>query len=214
MTMRTVSTILVLLSPLFVVYAHVPQLINYQGMLSDAEGEPVDGPLSIQFTIWDAAVEGTSLWTETQSVTLSDGVFNVLLGSSTAIPFNVFDGNIRYLAIKIGDDPELTPRRTLVSVAYAYKADDAQKLEGQSASSFLNSTNDYGRSGVASDLYEGTSMLSDKYVNEGQLGTPVYGNGRYTNVFNLDFVLKELELDKTAFLVEIEQGAILRPDIS
>ncbi|MDP3024019.1 MAG: hypothetical protein Q8O10_00610, partial [candidate division Zixibacteria bacterium] len=45
---------------------------------------------------------------------------------------------------------------------------DADLLDGQHASAFLSIANDYGRSGVAPDLYEGTSTLSSKYVNEGQ----------------------------------------------
>jgi len=45
---------------------------------------------------------------------------------------------------------------------------NADMLDGLHASSFLNTNNDYGRYGVSSTLYEGTSSLSDKYVNEGQ----------------------------------------------
>jgi hypothetical protein len=45
---------------------------------------------------------------------------------------------------------------------------DADYVDGQHASAFLNLTNDYGRSGVAADLYEGASTLTNKYVNEGQ----------------------------------------------
>ncbi|MDI6793822.1 MAG: hypothetical protein QME81_13315 [bacterium] len=41
-------------------------------------------------------------------------------------------------------------------------------MDGQHASDFLNTANDWGRSGVASNLYEGTTTLTDKYVNEGQ----------------------------------------------
>ncbi len=45
---------------------------------------------------------------------------------------------------------------------------DADFVDGQHASAFLNLTSDYGRSGVAADLYEGASTLTNKYVNEGQ----------------------------------------------
>jgi hypothetical protein len=69
---------------------------------------------------------GTSLlWTETQpAVVVEKGVFNVLLGSASKsyIPYSVFDGSIRYLGVKVGGDPEITPRKPMVSVAYAYRA--------------------------------------------------------------------------------------------
>jgi hypothetical protein len=42
---------------------------------------------------------------------------------------------------------------------------DADMLDGLHASSFLSTSNDYGRSGVASDLYEGSTRLQDKYLN-------------------------------------------------
>jgi len=45
---------------------------------------------------------------------------------------------------------------------------NADMLDGLHASSFLNTSSDYGRYGVSGTLYEGTSSLSNKYVNEGQ----------------------------------------------
>jgi hypothetical protein len=45
---------------------------------------------------------------------------------------------------------------------------DADMLDGKHASDFMGTGEDYGRSGVAADLYEGTTTLTDKYVNEGQ----------------------------------------------
>jgi hypothetical protein len=43
---------------------------------------------------------------------------------------------------------------------------NADFLDGLHASSFLSTSSDYGRSGVAADLYEGSTKLSDKYVNK------------------------------------------------
>jgi len=45
---------------------------------------------------------------------------------------------------------------------------DADRLDGLHASSFLSTSSDYGRPGVAPVLYEGTTTLSNKYVNEDQ----------------------------------------------
>jgi hypothetical protein len=43
---------------------------------------------------------------------------------------------------------------------------NADKLDGLDSSQFLNTSSDYGRSGVASDLYEGSTKLSDKYFGK------------------------------------------------
>jgi len=55
-------------------------------------------------------------------VAVEKGIFSVLLGSGNPIPDSVFDGNVRYLGTKVGNDPEMTPRKSIVSVAYAFKS--------------------------------------------------------------------------------------------
>ena len=57
----------------------VPQMINYQGVLTDDTGTPVDGVVSMTFTIYDAATGGNDLWTENHGfVTAIGGFFNVV----------------------------------------------------------------------------------------------------------------------------------------
>jgi len=112
------------------VLAAVPQLMNYQGKLTDANGNPIDGTVSIVFSIYPDSTGGTALWTETQpTVTVTSGLFNVLLGSVNAIPDSIFDGSTRWLGIKVGIDPEMTPRQRIVSVGYAYRATKADTAE-------------------------------------------------------------------------------------
>ena len=82
----------------------------------DNEGKPIEGTLSVHFRIYDAEVEGTVLWEETQSVTLNNGLFNVLLGSTVPLTFSVFDSSAAYLSVQVGEDVELSPRKRLVSV--------------------------------------------------------------------------------------------------
>lgn len=109
--------------------AQVPQLVNYQGKLTNPSGAPLTDTLSIVFTIYNAEVGGISLWTETQSaVVIEKGIFNVLLGSVTPIPYSVFDGSVRYLGVAIGGDPEI-PRKSIVSVPYAYKSFEADTAD-------------------------------------------------------------------------------------
>ncbi len=103
-------------------WADVPKLINFQGRLTDGSGTPVkDSTYAVLFTIYDDATGGTNLWSETQSVATKAGTFNVNLGSSTALPDTIFDDTTRYLAMKVGTDPEMTPRQRIVSMAYGYR---------------------------------------------------------------------------------------------
>ena len=104
--------------------AEVPALITHQGRLFDAKDEPVNGTIEVVFTIYDSEeVNAKALWTETHSVTFENGYFSVALGEVT--PFDtatVFDGSVRYLGIKVGADPEMTPRAATRSVPYALLA--------------------------------------------------------------------------------------------
>lgn len=99
----------------------IPQLINYQGILTDGGGTPITVPTTVEFRIWSAASGGTQLWMESQSVNPdAAGRFRVLLGSVTPIPESAFDGDA-YLGMTISPDPEMTPRFRLVSVGYSFK---------------------------------------------------------------------------------------------
>ena len=110
--------------------AEVPQMINYQGRLADSGGAPLDTIVSMRFRIYADSTTSTYLWTETHaSVTVDEGLFNVLLGSVTAVPDSVFDGSMRYLGIKVGSDSEMTPRGKLVSVGYAFHSGSADTAE-------------------------------------------------------------------------------------
>ena len=86
-------------------------------------GVPVsNGAHNVTFTIYDAATAGTAVWTETQSVTTTAGLFSVQLGDVTPIPTSALKGASRYLGIAIESDPEMTPREDLVSVPYCCRA--------------------------------------------------------------------------------------------
>ena len=117
-----------------------PLMMNYQGVLTDpATGEPApDGDYEIRFALYDSANEWGSLWTELQTVSVADGLFNVLLGSEKPLSPDHFTGTT-YLGVKVGADPWLTPRQRIVSVAYAIhalEAVDSDTVDGKDASAF------------------------------------------------------------------------------
>ncbi|HEX7319910.1 MAG TPA: hypothetical protein VF399_06095 [bacterium] len=99
-----------------------PRLLNYQGYLTDTLGNPINNSsVSMSFAIFDNSSGGAQKWTETQpSVSVDKGIFNVLLGSVTAIPDSVFlNSTGRWLELSVAGQT-LTPRTQIVSSAYAY----------------------------------------------------------------------------------------------
>ncbi len=96
-------------------------LISYQGTLTDPDGIPVSTAVTMEFHLYDAASGGAVKWgPETQSVTVTDGLFNVLLGSVTAIVPANLTGDL-WLDIKVNGE-QLTPRERLTTVPYAVEA--------------------------------------------------------------------------------------------
>ncbi|MBD3218649.1 MAG: hypothetical protein GF310_10260 [candidate division Zixibacteria bacterium] len=132
--MKFFSAILILLLFLALtslVLADTPQLINFQGKAYDSNGDPLEGTFSIEFTIYDAATEGNTVWFETQpSVEITDGIFHVLLGSVTPIEHFVFGQPARYLGVKIDSDPEMAPRTKIATVPFSYRVATVDGAEG------------------------------------------------------------------------------------
>ena len=120
--------VLLLLAVFPVTASAVPGVINYQGYLTDTGGNPLNGEVAITFRIWSSEVAGTELWSESHAaVPLSEGVFNVVLGSSVPISVEILGGD-RWLGISVGTDAEMTPRMKVTSVAYAIRAGYAESV--------------------------------------------------------------------------------------
>ena len=82
----------------------------FQSYLVDAENTAMDGNFSLKFSIFDAAVDGTLQWAETQTVTVNAGNFSVILGEGTwdttaaggrVTLAAVFNGTERYIEIAV-----------------------------------------------------------------------------------------------------------------
>jgi hypothetical protein len=101
--------------------------IAYQGRLADAAGVPLTGTYNMIFRLYDAATGGTPLWSEpwtgSNGVKVSDGLFNVMLGSLSQLPISQFtNSSSLFLGITVGTDDEMAPRVQLGSVPFAVQA--------------------------------------------------------------------------------------------
>ena len=100
-----------------------PGTISYQGMLNDAAGQPINGSTNITFRLYSVPTGGTALWTEAHTganaVPVSNGLFNVLLGSLTPISASVWSNANVYLGVQVGGDAEMTPREIVSPVGVA-----------------------------------------------------------------------------------------------
>jgi len=104
-------------------FAEVPGRLSYQGVLKDSQGAVVpDGTYTMTFRIYNVASGGSPLWEETQDVSVSKGVFNVVLGSVN--PLDVSFSDQLYLGISVSGEDELTPRLPFTSVPYSFACEE------------------------------------------------------------------------------------------
>lgn len=114
---------LALASPAAAFSAQIP----YSGQLADDEGVALSGNHSLTFSLYDAVTGGTPLWTETHAVTVNNGYFSVELGSVGGNPLDatVLDGSDLFLEVQVDGGTPLSPRKPILPVAYAVRADEA-----------------------------------------------------------------------------------------
>lgn len=145
--------------------AEVPPLINYQGFVTDTNGDALGlgSPVNrkIVFRIYDDANAGKLLWTEEHTVTLVDGQFSILLGAgidatgtaageSRPAVDTVFAGSgERYIGLTVdngdntinGSDTEIAPRQRITSTAFALRAKTADRVADNSSLYFTGDIN-------------------------------------------------------------------------
>ncbi|HNT73539.1 MAG TPA: hypothetical protein PKH77_00830 [Anaerolineae bacterium] len=110
--------------------ALAPTTLGYVGYLKDDAGAPLNDVYTMTFRIYASAAITTPLWEETQpNVSVSGGVFNVVLGAGAPFSATLFADPDRYLGITVeGYGGELTPRQQFASVPYSLRSDRAGGL--------------------------------------------------------------------------------------
>ncbi len=113
---------------------HVPTTVGFEGQLANADGNPVaDGDYGITFNLYDVASGGSALWAETQTVTVTDGLYSVQLGAISPLDATFFEGS-RWLGLKVGTDSEMTPRIPIGAVPFALNAQQTMGIQGRDVS--------------------------------------------------------------------------------
>jgi len=148
-TLLATLAALVIMTPC-VSTADVPEMIGFQGVLTDLNDAEISAPggLKMTFRFYHEAVGGADFWTDTfDNVAVDGGSFFALLGGGdNPLPMLELDGSIKYVGLSVADGPELEPRMQLVSVPYAMRAgsaatatyaEDAGSLGGVQASEFI-----------------------------------------------------------------------------
>ena len=115
---------------------------TYQGQLRNAGG-PVNSVCDMQFSLWDAAGSGAPPTggaqigiTQTLAVTVTNGLFTIVLNSGNEFSSNAFTGEARWLQSAVrcpsgsGVYTTLSPRQALTAVPYALSLTPNASISG------------------------------------------------------------------------------------
>ena len=142
--------------------AQIPQTISYQGILTDSKNNPKqDGDYTITFSFYEVESGGDPIWTESKTLNVSKGLFSTLLGDQVPFGSNVKFDKPYFLGIKVGDEPELSPRIALTSTGYSF-------------SSIISDTS---KNIIDGKVVKSLNGLRDEVTLEGSGGTTINKSG-------------------------------------
>lgn len=108
--------------------------VPVQGLVTDAEELPLDADVRVTFKLYVSDAEPEPAWSETQTVSVEDGLFTTYLGSVEPLDAQIFASERSlYFTMTIEGDDE-SSRIPLASAPYAAAAafaDDASTLQGK-----------------------------------------------------------------------------------
>lgn len=164
-------------------HPQIPKSINYQGVLTDGAGIVVpDGSYQLTLRLYTTASGSSPVWSCTETVTASKGIFNAVLGNSCALELDFSEQY--YLGISVEGEAELTPRTPLSSSAYSMSSLSVTGVEnvfpstgnvgiGTDSPANRVTIHDDAQVGLRYNGYDGS--WASIYVNGAAGGKPNYG---------------------------------------
>ncbi len=156
--------------------AEIPQVLGYQGRITDNSGVPVaDGTYAMRFRIYDDETAGALLWdSNDDSVVVAGGAFSVMLGESPQPTLSLaFDEDYWLLVTFDGEDQ--LPRKRLGSVGYAYMASGivpGTEMVDSRGNPIFKGTNLGTGAGLRGDSEQGDGVRGESSATDGK---GVYG---------------------------------------
>ena len=130
--MRSMLTILCL----FASSAHaVPGQFTHQGRLLADDGTPMTGEATITFRVINEETGGDTLWSETQTVPLTNGFYAAVLGADETenpLDTDVLQQAPVWLELQLDGEPAMFPRSPVHAVPYATISTVAGSVSGGS----------------------------------------------------------------------------------
>jgi hypothetical protein len=172
--------------------------INYQGKLTNASNVAVaNDTYNIRFWLTTSPTIATTsaVWTEeltgTNKVQVTNGLFSIMLGSTTPLTGVDFNQPL-YLGVEVGGtstplwDGEMSPRKILGTVPSAFEAENARTIDNLATTSLLRSDVDDTASGLLTFtggfVSTASSTIAGLTTDIATTTTLVIGNSPFTSL--------------------------------
>jgi hypothetical protein len=180
----------------------VPSLMNYQAHVTTAAGAIIGAaptPVNrlVHFKFYNGPTAGaTLLYSESQTVTINNGDFSVLIGQGGAIGSEphvfatAFNSTDLHLGITVDDDnngsvtnnTEITPRQQIVSTAFAMRAKVAEGVDA----------------GAITETMLGAGVVTANKLGAGAVGAAGLANNSVSATTIVDLSISNLDLADNA----------------
>jgi hypothetical protein len=163
----------------------IPYTVNFQGRLTDQNGNALaNGSYNVKFRLWTAASGGTNVWEEDHlagstdnRVTVTNGLFNVQLGSVVALSPSLFSSATYPLSLEVElptpatascattgcasfTEGAMTPRQALAAVPYAFNAQTVDGIDGSSLAVLSPGSQQVGSLNVSGSITSGSALTA------------------------------------------------------
>ncbi len=138
--------------------AEIPQVIAYQGRLTEDTGKPLIGAHAVTFRFYAAESGGNDVWEEVHQLEFApkdNGIFSITLGNRNPLNVRTFNQPL-WLSLEIDGEGEMTPRLRLTASGYAINADT---VDGFSSEQFLRVNTDVATSGRLTLTHSGVALV-------------------------------------------------------
>lgn len=167
-----------------------PSEINYQGVLTDQQGNPVNGVRAMQIKLYDAPTGGNMTYQETMgNVTVVDGIYSfhfggngTSIGGSSGIIDALSISAQPWLDLSV-DGIAQSPRQKVLSVPFAQMADrlNPNKVEPKTSSAIISIGRFFGWAGIPNNSmgvqYANPFVFMPVSTNFGPSGAQNQANG-------------------------------------
>jgi hypothetical protein len=193
---------------------NIPRLIHYQGKLTDLGGVPITGARSMTFRLYAGV---SQFWTESRTVSVSQGIFNVLLGSVNPVA-TIPEAEVCSLEVIVEGQP-IVPKTRLVSVPFAYNANKSHDIDDDAITNpklALNAvTTDKIMDGTIQNSDLAANAVTTDKISDGGVQTQDLASGSVTNSkLALNAVTSDRITDGDVQAADIAAGAVSNSKIA